>query len=226
MAIATHSTTHSKPAGKAHPPTHTAPVTPGKVAMWLFLATEVMFFTGLIGSYIVLRAGSPHNAYSNLYSPNTPLQGLENTEGVLIKSLGASETQVEEILHSAAGKTPEEAEEIVEQVHHSGHALISELTPAKAETLKARLEQAGAGHGDRAAQDVQLAPALRRSDQPPGHQPDGRQHLRPDLLLGHDGPGPLGGPARKTGQVPLLPGGHRRHRIDLPRACRSTNITN
>ena len=27
--------------------------------MWLFLATEIMFFTGLIGSYIVLRAGSP-----------------------------------------------------------------------------------------------------------------------------------------------------------------------
>ena len=25
--------------------------------MWLFLATEVMFFTGLIGSYIVLRSG-------------------------------------------------------------------------------------------------------------------------------------------------------------------------
>ena len=35
------------------------PVTPGKVAMWLFLSTEIMFFTGLIGSYIVLRAGSP-----------------------------------------------------------------------------------------------------------------------------------------------------------------------
>jgi len=30
----------------------------GKFAMWLFLASEVMFFTGLIGSYIVLRAGS------------------------------------------------------------------------------------------------------------------------------------------------------------------------
>ena len=38
--------------------------------MWLFLATEVMFFTGLIGSYIVLRAGSSHAAYSNLYSPD------------------------------------------------------------------------------------------------------------------------------------------------------------
>ena len=35
--------------------------------MWLFLATEIMFFTGLIGSYIVLRAGSPPTAYSNLY---------------------------------------------------------------------------------------------------------------------------------------------------------------
>ncbi len=65
MAIATPSTAHPKPAGHAggHAPvpTHAAPVTPGKVAMWLFLATEVMFFTGLIGSYIVLRAGSPHN---------------------------------------------------------------------------------------------------------------------------------------------------------------------
>ena len=51
-----------EPATVQHPP-----VTPGKVAMWLFLATEVMFFTGLIGSYIVLRAGSPPTAYSNLY---------------------------------------------------------------------------------------------------------------------------------------------------------------
>ena len=37
--------------------------------MWLFLATEIMFFTGLIGSYIVLRAGSPATAYTNLYPP-------------------------------------------------------------------------------------------------------------------------------------------------------------
>ncbi len=31
----------------------------GKLGMWIFLATEIMFFTGLIGSYIVLRFGSP-----------------------------------------------------------------------------------------------------------------------------------------------------------------------
>lgn len=28
-----------------------------KIGMWLFIASEVMFFTGLIGSYIVLRLG-------------------------------------------------------------------------------------------------------------------------------------------------------------------------
>ncbi|HEV3446730.1 MAG TPA: heme-copper oxidase subunit III [Gemmataceae bacterium] len=31
----------------------------GKLAMWIFLATEIMFFTGLIGTYIVLRNGTP-----------------------------------------------------------------------------------------------------------------------------------------------------------------------
>ena len=57
--------------------------------VWLFLATEVMFFTGLIGSYIVLRTGSPREAYSNLYSPATELSLLRKTEGVLIGSAGA-----------------------------------------------------------------------------------------------------------------------------------------
>jgi cytochrome c oxidase subunit 3 len=34
------------------------PIGNGKLAMWLFLVTEIMFFTGLIGTYIVLRNGS------------------------------------------------------------------------------------------------------------------------------------------------------------------------
>ena len=34
------------------------PVERGKFAIWLFLATEVMFFSGLIGAYIVLRTAS------------------------------------------------------------------------------------------------------------------------------------------------------------------------
>ena len=31
-----------------------------KMGMWVFLCSEVMFFTGLIGSYIVLRFGTPN----------------------------------------------------------------------------------------------------------------------------------------------------------------------
>ena len=57
----------------ARPTVQAPPLTPGKVAIWLFLATEIMFFTGLIGTYIVLRAGSPPTAYSNLYAPATDL---------------------------------------------------------------------------------------------------------------------------------------------------------
>jgi cytochrome c oxidase subunit 3 len=49
-------------------PTHTEtapavhmglPLSNGKLAMWLFLVTEIMFFTGLIGTYMILRNGQP-----------------------------------------------------------------------------------------------------------------------------------------------------------------------
>ena len=46
---------HAMPA-----PVSTATGVPnGKLGMWLFLASEVMFFTGLIGAYVVLRMGHP-----------------------------------------------------------------------------------------------------------------------------------------------------------------------
>ena len=38
---------------------HGDPTPPGKVAIWLFLASEVMFFIGILGTYIILRSGSP-----------------------------------------------------------------------------------------------------------------------------------------------------------------------
>src|SRR5215510_12835033 len=34
------------------------PIPNGKTCLWLFLSTEIMFFAGLIGAYIVLRFGS------------------------------------------------------------------------------------------------------------------------------------------------------------------------
>ena len=39
---------------------HGDPTPPGKIAIWLFLASEIMFFIGVLGSYIVLRSGQPH----------------------------------------------------------------------------------------------------------------------------------------------------------------------
>jgi len=109
--------------------------------MWLFLATEVMFFTGLIGSYIVLRAGSPHNAYSNLYPPATPLKGLEDMHGILLKSPGDNATQVEHILHTSGGLTERQAEEVI---HEAPHGLIRGLSKDKAAALLAQLKSAGA----------------------------------------------------------------------------------
>jgi cytochrome c oxidase subunit 3 len=38
------------------------PLSNGKLAIWLFLVTEIMFFTALIGVYIVLRNGTPTKA--------------------------------------------------------------------------------------------------------------------------------------------------------------------
>lgn len=144
MAIATPSTAHPKPAGHAggHAPvpTHAAPVTPGKVAMWLFLATEVMFFTGLIGSYIVLRAGSPHTSYTNLYPPGTPLQGLGDTKGVVIHSAGADPHRVEEVL-TKAGLKHEQAEMIIKA---APHGVVPGRPVEQAEALERDLKAAGA----------------------------------------------------------------------------------
>jgi cytochrome c oxidase subunit 3 len=44
------------------------PIPNGKTCLWLFLSTEIMFFAGLIGTYIVLRFGavawpSPHDVH-------------------------------------------------------------------------------------------------------------------------------------------------------------------
>lgn len=87
---------HSTPAG--HTAVQHPPVSPGKVAMWLFLATEIMFFTGLIGSYIVLRAGSPPTAFSNLFPPATDLESKRDAKGIILKSAGTNHEQVAAIL--------------------------------------------------------------------------------------------------------------------------------
>ncbi|MFN0007499.1 MAG: heme-copper oxidase subunit III [Planctomycetota bacterium] len=59
--VGAHGHTHDGPESHHHPIydyDSGPPVDRAKFAIWLFLATEVMFFTGLIGTYIVLRIGT------------------------------------------------------------------------------------------------------------------------------------------------------------------------
>lgn len=89
-----------------HPKVDTAypPVRNGKLAMWLFLASEVIFFTVLIGSYIVLRFGY-NGAWPNLnpetghHRLNIPLTALNTF--ILICS---SYTMVKALLNMQKGR--------------------------------------------------------------------------------------------------------------------------
>src|SRR5947209_17048511 len=119
----------------------TPPVSPGKVAMWLFLATEVMFFTALIGSYIVLRAGSPPSAYSNLFPPATDLTGLMARKGVKLLSVGPNAAAVTEVIHKAANISEAEAHHLAESAPHD---VVFGVTAAEAEKVVGELEAAGA----------------------------------------------------------------------------------
>jgi heme/copper-type cytochrome/quinol oxidase subunit 3 len=70
---ALHSPTHGhdhEPVLIAHGSVLKTGIHNGKIATWLFLASEVMFFTGLIGAYIVLRGGQ---GFSNWPDPTKAL---------------------------------------------------------------------------------------------------------------------------------------------------------
>lgn len=57
-AVDTHAHGHDEFAHDVYQPTNDG-VTNGKLALWLFLGTEVMFFGGLLGAYIVSRMHDP-----------------------------------------------------------------------------------------------------------------------------------------------------------------------
>lgn len=132
----------SAPAAARRPPP--PPATPGKVGMWVFLATEVMFFTGLIGSYIVLRSGSPMGSYSNLYPPATPLSRLADTHGVVVHNTGRDSAATVQAVAAAAGIDADAATRIVEGTHHARQVVKAGLTATEAEALRATLAATGA----------------------------------------------------------------------------------
>jgi cytochrome c oxidase subunit 3 len=65
---------------------HGDPTPPGKVAIWMFLASEVMFFIAILGTYIILRSGSPElfKKFSLVLSKGL---GAANTVILLLSSL-------------------------------------------------------------------------------------------------------------------------------------------
>src|SRR3954453_19172776 len=65
---------------------HGDPTPPGKVAIWMFLASEVMFFIGVLGSYIILRSGSSRLFSNHAEALSKPLAGA-NTLVLILSSL-------------------------------------------------------------------------------------------------------------------------------------------
>lgn len=65
---------------------HGDPTPPGKVAIWLFLASEIMFFIGVLGSYIVLRSGSAALFSKHAQALSKPLGGI-NTCVLILSSV-------------------------------------------------------------------------------------------------------------------------------------------
>lgn len=62
------------------------PIPHSKLGMWLFLGTEIMFFTAFIGSYIVLRIGSPGWPTSTADTHINIMWGSINTFVLIVSS--------------------------------------------------------------------------------------------------------------------------------------------
>ena len=65
------------------------PFTPGKIAMWLFLASDMMGFMGLIGAYMALRIGAP-----DWQLENDPSLGINLTAFMTFTLIVSSVTMV------------------------------------------------------------------------------------------------------------------------------------
>src|SRR5436305_11083518 len=64
------------------------PIGRGKLCLWLFLSTEIMFFAGLIGTYIVLRFGAPPGTWPKPHDVHlVEIIGALNTFVLLMSSV-------------------------------------------------------------------------------------------------------------------------------------------
>ena len=65
---------------------HGDPTRPGKIGIWLFLASEIMFFIGILGTYIIYRSGAPELFAKHGDTLSKPLATL-NTIVLIFSSL-------------------------------------------------------------------------------------------------------------------------------------------
>ncbi len=65
---------------------HGDPTPPGKIAIWLFLASEIMFFIAVLGSYIVLRSAAPALFSKHALALNKLMAGI-NTVVLILSSV-------------------------------------------------------------------------------------------------------------------------------------------
>jgi cytochrome c oxidase subunit 3 len=65
---------------------HGDPTAPGKIGIWLFLASEIMFFVAILGTYIILRSGAPTMFSRHAEGLNKWLAGI-NTIVLILSSV-------------------------------------------------------------------------------------------------------------------------------------------
>jgi heme/copper-type cytochrome/quinol oxidase subunit 3 len=121
-----------------------ATITPGKVAMWLFLGTEVMFFTGLIGTYVVLRSGSAPTSYSNIRPPADTDIGHTELVGIHIQNAGSRSDEVVKAVRPVFEKYANYSEADLEHLIHEGHAIVPGQRPTETAALMKELRDLGA----------------------------------------------------------------------------------
>ena len=76
------------------------PFTPGKIAMWLFLGSDMMGFMGLIGAYMALRIGAP-----DWQLKNDPSLGINLTAFMTFTLIVSSVTMVTALARIKKGNT-------------------------------------------------------------------------------------------------------------------------
>jgi cytochrome c oxidase subunit 3 len=65
---------------------HGDPTRPGKIGIWLFLASEIMFFIGILGTYIIYRSGAPQLFERHGETLSKPMAAI-NTVVLIFSSL-------------------------------------------------------------------------------------------------------------------------------------------